>query len=394
MRDMTPLPLGHSLTTAELELAARVDDFATVSVAPLAARCDGSDELDSELVAVIRSSGLFRHFLPEELGGAGLSVTALALTRERLAYHSVAADEFFVAQGIPVQPIVLHGSPEQQRTFLPGLLDGNHLYSFCLTEPDAGSDVLAIRTSATRVGDGYVLNGCKRYAFAGDVADVLLVFAKTGNPDDRSGISAFLFERPATGIEATPFPLLAPGPEFELRFDNCVVPADALLGELGHGSRIALGNLDRLRPSVGAAAVGMAQRAIDEAATYVKGRAAFGATLADLQGVRFALAEVAAEVEAARSLVYGAARLADSSAPSGQVRVASAKAKLFATEAAQRAIDAALQVHGGVGVARGSVTERLYRAIRAMRIYEGASEVMKVVIARGLLDDTASSAPS
>ena len=231
-----------------------------------------------------------------------------------------------------------------------------------------------------------MLNGTKRYAYAGDVADVLLVFAKTGDPDERGGISAFLVERPTSGIVAEPFPLMAPGPEFELRFEDCVVPADALLGELGRGAQIALGNLDRLRPSVGAAAVGMAQRALDEAAAYVASRHAFGGTLADLQGIRFALADAATEVEAARSLVYGAARYADSAASSRAIRVASAKAKLFATEAAQRAIDVALQVHGGVGVARGSVTERLYRAIRAMRIYEGASEVMKVVIARGLLD--------
>lgn len=385
---MIPLPLGHQLSADELALAERVDELAVTIIAPLADRCDVGDDLDAELVSVIRSSGLFRHFVPVEHGGAGLSVTALALIRERLAASCVAADEYFVAQGIPVQPIVLFGSDEQRARFLPGLLDGTRTFSFCLTEPDAGSDVLGIRTTAVATGDGYVLDGCKRYAFAGDVADVLLVFAKTGDADTRGGISAFLFERPEAGIDARPFPLLAPGPEFELRFDACVVPADAVLGELGQGARIALGNLDRLRPSVGAAAIGMAQRALDEASAYVRSRAAFGGTLADLQGVRFKLAEAAAEVEAARSLVYGAARFADSGAPSREIRVASAKAKLFATEAAQRAIDAALQVHGGVGLARGGVMERLYRAIRAMRIYEGASEVMKVVIARGMLDGT------
>ncbi len=383
---MIPLALGHALRDDELAVARFADDFARAELAPLAARADDRDDLDLQLLATIRSSGLFRHFVPESHGGLGLSVTRLALIRERFAYHSVAADELFVSQGIPVQPIVLFGSPEQQATYLPGLLDGTRLFSFCLTEPDAGSDVLALRTTARREGDGYVLDGTKRYAFAGDQADVLLVFAKTGDPDTRGDISAFLFDRPPTGIAATPFPLLAPGPEWELRFDRCVIPAHSVLGELGQGTRIALGNLDRLRPSVGAAAIGMAQRALDEAAAHVKARPAFGATLADLQGVRFTLAEAATEVEAARSLVYGAARFADSGAPSHQVRVASAKAKLFATETAQRAIDTALQVHGGVGLARGGITERLYRAIRAMRIYEGASEVMKVVVARGLLD--------
>jgi acyl-CoA dehydrogenase len=384
---VTPLPLGHALSAEELELAEFVDDFALTLLEPLAERCDDSDVLDQELVAIIRSSRLFRYFVPVEHGGVGLSVTALALIRERLAYRSVAADEFFVAQGIPVQPIVLFGSAAQQATFLPPLLEGTSQYAFCLTEPVAGSDVLGIRTTATEVGDAFVLDGVKRYVFGGDTANVLLVFAKTGDPDSRGNISAFLFDRPSSGISARPFPLLAAGPEWELEFDGCVVPRSSLLGERGKGMQIALGNLDRLRPSVGAAAIGMAQRAIDEAAAYVSSRAAFGGTLSDLQGLRFALADAATQIEAARSLVYGAARFADSGAPSRLVRVASAKAKLFATEAAQQAIDAAVQVHGGVGLSRGSITERLYRAVRAMRIYEGASEVMKVVIARSLLDD-------
>lgn len=389
---MIALPLGHALGDDEVALAAFVEDFAARELAPMAARCDESDELDPALMAAIRASGLFRHFVPVELGGHGLSVTRLALIRERFAYHSVAADEFYVSQGIPIQPIVLFGTPEQQRTHLPGLLEGTRLYAFCLTEPAAGSDVLGLRSTAIETDDGYVLNGEKRYVFGGDRADVLLVFAKTGDPAERGNISAFLFERPDTGITATPFPLLAAGPEWELRFEDCVVPSSALLGRPGKGSQIALANLDRLRPSVGAAAVGMAQRALDEAARYVAQRPAFGSTLAELQGIRFLLADAAAKVEAARSLVYGAARFADSGAPSREVRVASAKAKLFATETAQQAIDAALQVHGGVGLARGSVTERLYRAIRSMRIYEGASEVMKVVIARGLFDPGAATA--
>lgn len=286
---MIELALGHAFTADELSLAEQVEDLARTRLAPLAARCDESDELDPELLAIIRGSGLFRWFVPAEHGGHGLSVTALALIRERFAYHSVAADEVYVSQGIPVQPIVLFGSPEQHDTYLPALLEGTKLFSFCLTEPEAGSDVLGLRSTARREGDGFVLDGHKRYAFAGDSADVLLVFAKTGAPEVRGDISAFLFDRPAEGITAEPFPLLAAGPEWELHFDRCVIPASSVLGEIGQGARIALGNLDRLRPSV------------------------------------------------------------------------------------------------GVGLARGSITERLYRAIRAMRIYEGASEVMKVVVARSLL---------
>ncbi len=380
-----PFALGFSLSDAERELAASVEAIAEDKIGPIAERVDGSDELDLGLVDLIRRSGLFRHFVPEEHGGAGLSVTALALIRERLAYHSVAADEFFVSQGIPVQPIALFGSDQQKSEHLGALLDGRRLFSFCLTEPTAGSDVLGIRTTASAVGDGYVLNGVKRYAFAGNVADTLLVFAKTGEPDERGNITAFLMDKPERGVTATFFPLMAPGPEWELRFDDCVIPSHSVLGEVGKGAQIALGNLDRLRPSVGSAAIGMAQRALDEVVAYVQQRQAFGQALSTNQGLRFDIADRVAEIEAARSLVYGAARFADTTEDTRLVRTSSAKAKLFATEAAQRAIDTSLQFHGGVGLARGSVTERLYRAIRATRIYEGSAEVMKVVISRSLL---------
>ena len=384
---MVPLALGLSLTDREHDLAALVEEFAKERIDPIAEEADGGDELHAGLVTEIRQSGLFRHFVPHEYGGAGLSVTALALIRERLAYHSVAADEFFVSQGIPVQPIALFGTDQQKSEHLVALLDGRRLFSFCLTEPSAGSDVLGIQSTARAVGDGYVLNGVKRYAFAGHRADTLLVFAKTGEAAERANLTAFLIDRPDTGVTASFFPLMAPGPEWELTFEDCVLPGHSVLGAVGQGAQIALGNLDRLRPSVGAAAVGMAQRALDEAAAYLRQRVAFDQPLSANQGLRFDLAERTAEIEAARSLVYGAARFADATEDRRLVRASSAKAKLFATEAAQRAIDTSLQLHGGVGLARGSITERLYRAIRATRIYEGSAEVMKIVIARSVLGD-------
>jgi acyl-CoA dehydrogenase len=382
---MIPFALGLSLSAWELELAASVEKLAEDKIDPIAEDADGGDELHPGVVDLIRRSGLFRHFVPEEYGGAGLSVTALALIRERLAYHSVATDEFFVSQGIPAQPIALFGSHEQKTEHLSALLDGRRLFSFCLTEPTAGSDVLGIRTTARAVGDGYVLDGAKRYAFAGNVADTLLVFAKTGEAGERGNITAFLIDKPDSGVTATFFPLMAPGPEWELQFEECFIPSQSVIGEIGKGAQIALGNLDRLRPSVGAAAIGMAQRALDEAAAYTQHRHAFDRPLSMNQGLRFEMAERAAEIEAARSLVYGAARFADTTDDTRLVRTSSAKAKLFATEAAQRAIDTSLQFHGGVGLARGSVTERLYRAIRATRIYEGSAEVMKIVISRSIL---------
>jgi len=380
-----PFALGTPFSPAEVALAEQVAAFCERDVRPVGDEADAGDELHPGLVAAVRASGLFAHFVPEDFGGAGLSVVKLALIRERLAYESVAADEFFVSQGIPVQPIALFGSRAQKEKYLPALLEGRHVFSFCLTEPGAGSDVLGITTTATKTSDGFLLNGAKRYAFAGNIANTLLVFAKSGESTERGNITALLFDRPATGVSSTFFPLLAPGPEWELHFHDCPVPADAVLGDEGNGARIALGNLDRLRPSVAAAAVGMAQRALDEAAAYVKERQAFGHSLAHFQGLRFGLAEATAEIEAARSLVYGAARFADETSDPQLVRTSSAKAKLFATEAAQRAIDVALQFHGGVGLSRGSITERLYKSIRATRIYEGSAEVMKIVIARSVL---------
>ena len=390
---MQSMPLGMELSPDENDLAGQAADVAA-SLRPIAPDADTSDELHPELTDTIRKSGLFGHFVPAEFGGRGLSVFAIALIRERLAYESVAADEFFASQGIPVQPIALFGTGAQKHRYLPALLDGSRTFAFCMTEPSAGSDILGIRSTATPAGAGYTLAGTKRYVFAGDKADTFVVIAKAGDPDQRAGLTAFLFDRPETGIAGTPMPLLAPGPEWELKFD-CPVGAGNLLGEVGGGARIALGNLDRLRPTVGAAALGMAQRALDEAVAYTRQRSAFGGALADFQGIQFGLASAAAEIEAARSLVYGACRFADSAADSRDerrlIRASSAKAKLFATEVAQRSIDTALQYHGGNGLVRGSVLERLYRAVRATRIYEGAAEIMKVVIARSLLAEPVSS---
>ena len=254
-----------------------------------------------------------------------------------------------------------------------------------MTEEAAGSDVLGIRLTAAETDNGFALTGSKRYVYGGSTADTFLVIGKSGEATARSGLTAFLFDRPKSGLTGIPMPLMAPGPEWQMDFDACEIPADSPLGSIGDGARIALGNLDRLRPTVGAAAVGMAQRALDEVVAHVGRRKAFGTTLADFQGIQFGLAMAAAEVEAARALVYAASRFADSPADRKLIRASSAKAKLFATEVAQRTVDTALQYHGGRGLERGSVLERLYRAVRATRVYEGASEIMKVVIARSLL---------
>jgi acyl-CoA dehydrogenase len=346
---------------------------------------DVSDEVDEELVRRIVESGLFRYFVPEEHGGSGLSVTAVCLIREQLARVSAHADEHFASQGIAVQPIAMWGSDEQKETYLPGLLDGSRRFAFCLTEPAAGSDVGGIQGTAVRDGDSYIINASKRFIYQPHTCTTFLVFAKTDVSAGGRGISAFLFDKPDTGVTFRPYPLLFESPEYEVEFTDCRVPAASLLGPLGQGIKVALSNLDRLRPSVGATAVGMASRALEASIEYTRHRRAFGGHLADLQALRFKMATAATDIDAARLLVYAAAHNAD--VGGDDIQASAAKAKLFATEMATRVIDLAIQLHGGVGLVRGSLTERLYKASRALRIYEGSSEVMQLVIARSLLQD-------
>jgi len=381
LRDGLTFPLQED----EFQLRDELEAFVQKEVMSLPDEHWEGDQPHPEMISAIRAAGLYKHVVPVDYGGSGLSVTKVCLIREHLSYAAVQADEAFISQAIAVQPIVLHGTHEQKGEHLDGLLTGKRTFAFCLTEPSAGSDVSGIRTSARETPDGYVLNGTKRYVFQGGSVNTLLVFAKLGDPDVRGPITGFLFDRPEKGYTARPFPLLFQGPEFEVDLEDLHVPASAMLGPPDKGARVALGNFDRLRPSVGAAAVGMAQRALDTAVAYVKERQAFGQRLADFQGLQFRLADAAVELGAARVMVYAAARHADTAPEGADVRSPSAAAKLFATEMAQRVIDTSIQVHGGIGLRRGSITERLYKAVRATRIYEGSSDIMKVVIARSLV---------
>jgi acyl-CoA dehydrogenase len=324
-----------------------------------------------------------RHLVPASFGGASeaLDVRALCVLREEIAYRSAALDSIFAVQGLGSHPVLLAGTPAQKAELLPKVARGSALFAFALSESHAGSDVAALSCAAARDGDSYVLRGGKRFISNAGIATHYTVFARTA-PGSK-GISAFVVPADAPGLKVTPLSLMADHPIGELSFDVCRVPASARLGDEGAGMRLALGTLDVFRCTVGAAAVGMAQRALDEATAYAKSRMQFGAPLADLQGVQFLLAESATELDAARLLVHRAAATKDAGAE--RVTYEAATAKLFATEAAQRIIDRSLQIHGGNGVVKGFAVERLYRDIRSLRIYEGASEVQKVVIARHLL---------
>ncbi len=339
---------------------------------------------DAQLARDVAALGFYPWLVPAAFGGAleKVEVLSLCVLREELAYRNAAADSLYAVQGLGSHPVLLAGTPAQQAELLPKVARGEVLFAFALTEPEAGSDVASLSTRAVRDGDHYVLDGAKRFISNAGVATHYTVFART--QDGSKGISAFVVPASTPGFRVSAkMELLGEHPIGELALTGCRVPASARLGDEGSGLKLALGTLDVFRSTVGAAAVGLARRALDEAVSYTKARRQFGAPLAELSSVQALLADCAVELEAARLLVHQAAATKDG----GQARITyeAAVAKLFATEAAQRIVDRALQVHGGNGVVKGFAVERLYRDVRALRIYEGASEVQRLVIARHLL---------
>ncbi len=312
-----------------------------------------------------------------------LDVRTLCIIRETLAQHDGLADFAFAMQGLGTGAISLYGTPVQ-RAWLQRTRAGTALAAFALTEPRSGSDVANIETTAVRDGDGYLLNGEKTWISNGGIADLYTVFARTGEAPGARGLSAFIVPGDAAGLDvAERLDVMAPHPLARLRFNDVAVPATALLGAPGGGFKIAMTVLDTFRATVGAAALGFARRALQETLARTASRQLFGAPLAELAMVQGHIADMAVAIDAAALLVYRAAWAKDRGA--GRVTREAAMAKLFATEQAQDVIDRAVQLHGGDGVRKGSVVERLYREIRALRIYEGASDVQRIVIARQVL---------
>lgn len=333
------------------------------------------------LVAALGEAGFAAH--SSALDGQ-LDVRTLCLIRETLARHDGLADFAFAMQGLGTGAITLFGTDAQKAEWLPLTRAGKAISAFALTEPASGSDVANSTMTATRDGDDYVLNGEKTWISNGGIADVYTLFARTGEAPGAKGLSAFIVPAGLPGFEiAERLETIAPHPLATLRFTDCRIPASALLGAPGQGFRIAMSVLDVFRSTVAAAALGFARRALDEALTRVTTRQVQGAPLFDLQMVQGHIADMAMDVDAAALLVYRAAWTKDSGAP--RVTREAAMAKLFATDQAQKVIDRAVQLHGGEGVRSGATVEKLYREIRALRIYEGASDVQRVVIARQTL---------
>lgn len=339
------------------------------------------------LVRALGDAGLLRHCVPAAFGGAQdrLDSRALCLLRESLAYHDALADFSFAMQGLGSGAISLAGSDAQKQALLPRVARGEAIMAFALSEPQAGSDAGAMQARARRDGGDWVLDGEKTWISNGGIADYYTVFARTGDePRGSRGVSAFIVPANAPGlIVAERIEVIAPHPLARLRFDDCRIPAHALLGDEGAGFKLAMATLDIFRASVAAAALGMARRALDEAIVHARSRPMFGAHLADQPLAQAMLAEMATAIDAAALLTFRAAWLRD--VRGQRTTREAAMAKMTATESAQRVIDQALQLHGGAGLRSGSVVERLYREIRALRIYEGATEVQKLVIARELL---------
>ncbi len=339
-----------------------------------------------EILGIVGRAGLVRHALPEAFGGTadGPDLRACCLIREGLAAESPLADMVYGLQALGSTPIVMAGTDEQKRRFLPPVADGRAMAAFAMTEPEAGSDVAGIRTTARRDGDSYVLDGQKTLISNAGIADFYVVFASTDPAAGKKGLSAFAVDGAAPGLRlARALVPSAPHPLGEIAFEGCRVPLDARLGAEGEGMRIGLSTLDRLRATVAAAACGMAGRALREARAHALARRQFGKPLADFQLVRAKIARMATDLTAARLLTYRAALEADRG--THEVTLASAMAKAFASEAAQRIVDEAVQIAGGAGCLVGHPVERLYRAIRPLRIYEGTTEIQELVIASHLL---------
>ena len=359
--------------------------FAENEIAPLAAKYGETDDIPGELVRAMADAQLFRLLVPEETGGRGVKSMPICLVREQLAGVYCVADVTFAMQGLGSYPIVLAGNGEQKARFLTRLGSGEILSTYALTEPEAGSDVSAITSRARETDGGFVLNGLKRFISNGNAADIAVTFAKTPLPGNARALSALVVEKRMEGFRVHKrLKAIAPHDLVELEFADCFVPRENLLGSVGDGMKIALKTLDRFRVSVGAAALGIAQVAFGAAVDYAKKRVQFGRPIAGFQGTQFKLADMATELDAARALVYRAALLQD--AKGDNITRAASMAKMYATEAAFRIVDQSLQIHGGMGVMAGSTIERLYREIRALRIYEGTTEIQKLIIAKSLTE--------
>jgi acyl-CoA dehydrogenase len=371
------------------DFKASLQTWTTQQFAGLHGHDESRDAIDKECVSLVKALGQGGWLKPaiagKAHGGASevIDTRTICLLREELAWHHGLADFAFAMQGLGSGAISLKGTPAQQAAYLPRVASGQALAAFALSEPDAGSDVAAMQCSATETPEGYRLNGFKTWISNGGIASFYVVFARTGEAPGARGISAFIVDADSAGLDiAERIDVIAPHPLAKLHFNNVLVPHAKRIGAAGEGFKVAMATLDVFRTSVAAASLGFARRALDESIAWAKQRKMFGQSLADFQITQSKLAQMATLLDAATLLTYRAAWLRDQ----GQrITQEAAMAKMTATENAQQIIDMAVQMHGGMGVKKGCIVESLYREIRALRIYEGATEVQQLIIGRDLL---------
>ena len=375
---------------AHRDFKSRLDDWCHTHLAH-AHHDESRDAVDAECIRLVRllgSGGWLRHAVAGTAYGAAadaIDTRQLCLLRETLAFHNGLSDFAFAMQGLGTGAISLFGTPEQKQRYLPRVASGQALSAFALSEPEAGSDVAAMQCSATVTAnaDGYVLNGRKTWISNGGIADFYVVFARTGEQPGARGITAFIVDADTPGLSIEErIDVVAPHPLATLKFDNCKVSAAQRIGEPAQGFKVAMATLDVFRTSVAAAALGFGRRALHEAIAWARSRQMFGQSLGDFQITQTKIAQMATLLDAATLLTYRAAWLRDQ----GQrITREAAMAKMTATENAQQIIDMAVQMHGGMGVKKGHIVESLYREIRALRIYEGATEVQQLIIGKDVL---------
>jgi len=387
---MTAIETGFDLTlTEEQELARKTaHDFAAEKVLPRAAEIDEQAKIPRELIAEMGALGFMGAYVPEQYGGAGLDVLSYTLIVEEINRACASTGVALCSHvSLAVDPILHHGSDEQKARYLPALASGERIGCFALSEPASGSDAAAMRTGATRQGDSWILNGTKNFITNGSIADVAIVFAQTDPTERHKGIAAFIVETKTPGFSVGKLEKklgIRGSDTAQLVFQDCRVPAANLLGEVGEGLRIALSTLDGGRISIAAQAVGIARACLEDSLAYAKQREAFGKRIADFQAIQWMLADMATEVDAARLLTWRAAAAKDA----GEDHIlAAAEAKLFASDVAVRAARDCVQIFGGYGYLKDFPAERHYRDAKITEIYEGTSEIMKLVIAEEILKE-------
>jgi alkylation response protein AidB-like acyl-CoA dehydrogenase len=376
------------LSPEQHELRATFRRFAENEIAPHAAEADERSEYPWKSFAAYRDSGFVSLGFPEEFGGDGADTLTFALLVEEVARVCGSSSLFVIISKLAMTPILLGGSPELQARFVPRIASGELQASYCLSEPDAGSDVASMSTRAVRDGDSYLLRGTKAWITNAGVSDLYIVFAKTDPEAGHRGISAFVVERDTPGLtigEPEVKMGMRGSPTCDVYLDDAQVPVANLIGEEGKGFTYAMGALDSSRPLIGVQALGIAQGALDAATRYVAERRQFGQRIADFQGIQFMLADMATQVEAARLLIYEACALLDAGDP--RVSRAASMSKLFAGDTAMRVTTDAVQLFGGAGYTHRYPVERMMRDAKITQIYEGTNQIQRVVIARSLLDE-------